>query len=77
MGWVQVILCLIAAYLLYQAGAQIVFYIAAINAGANLWSFGIMHNYRDDPTSAPNSWTTVNMVTTFIGVGLLIYAFFA
>lgn len=77
MGWIQLILCGTAAYLLYQAGAQIVFYIAAINAGANLWSFGVMHNYRDDPLSAPNFWTTVNMVTTFAGLGLLIYSFFA
>lgn len=77
MGWVQVMLCGTAAYFLYQAGSQIVFYIAAINAGANVWSFGIMHNFRDDPLSAPNSWTTVNMVTTLIGLGLLIYSFFA
>lgn len=78
MGCVLVLLCGAAAYLLYRAGAEeIVFYIAVINAGANLWSYGILHNYRDDPVLAPNSWTAVNMVTAFIGLGLLIYSFFA
>lgn len=76
MGFWQVLICGAAAYLLYQSGAQIIFYIAAVNAGANLWSYGIMHNFQDDPTSAPNSWTIINMVTTFIGLGLLIFSFF-
>jgi hypothetical protein len=50
--------------------------IQAVNAGLNLWSFGVMSNFRDNPMMASNFWTNVNMLTTLLGIGLLAYSFF-
>jgi hypothetical protein len=76
MGIVSFIICGLAAYLLDQPDTQTIFNVAAVNAGLNLWSFGVMSNYRDEPMMAPNFWTNINMLTTLVGVGLLGYSFF-
>jgi len=76
MGIVHIVICGLAAYFLNHPDTQTIFNIAVINAGINLWSFGVMSNFRDNPMMAPNFWTYVHMLTTFIGVGLLIYSFF-
>ena len=75
-GIVNFIICGLAAYILNQPDTQTMFNVAAVNAGLNLWSFGVMSNYRDNPMMAPNFWTNVNMLTTLAGIGLLIYSFF-
>lgn len=74
MGWYALIACGAAAWLLKGTG---LFPFAVINAIANFWSFGVMHNFTYNPQSAPNSWAVVNMLSTLIGIILLIYAFIA
>ena len=76
MGIVHFAICCLAAYLLKQPDTQTIFYVAAVNAGINLWSYGVMHNFRDEPMMAPTSWSYINMLTTIVGIGLLIYSFF-
>ena len=76
MGIVHVAICVLAAYLLNQTDAQTLFNVAAANAGINLWSFGVMSNYRDNPMMVSNFWSNIHMVTTIAGIGLLIYSFF-
>ncbi len=41
----------------------------------NLWSYGIMHNFKHDPQSAPNFATAVNMLSTFAILGFFVYQF--
>lgn len=75
MGCLTVIVCLAAAALLYWAGSAFGT-VALINAIANLWSLGIMHNYggsRTVDSKYESIVTTVNLVTAFVGVGLLVY----
>ncbi|WP_041605952.1 hypothetical protein [Halothermothrix orenii] len=74
MGFFAVIICGIATYRLYNST---LFAFALIITIANLWSFGIMHNYRRNPDLIPDFWASVNMLSSFIGVGLLIYSFFS
>ena len=76
MGIVHVAICVLAAYLLKQPDTQTIFYVAAVNAGINLWSYGVMYNFRDEPMMAPTSWSNIHMLTTIVGIGLLIYSFF-
>jgi len=71
MGIIWIVIC-VAAVLLSRGKS--IFAFAVINAIANIWSFGIMHNYRYDPQNIPDFWTTINMITTVIGVILLIIA---
>ena len=76
MGIVSFIICGLAAYLLDQPDTQTIFNVAAVNAGLNLWSFGVMSNFVDEPMMAPNFWTNIHMLTTLTGIGLLAYSFF-
>lgn len=45
MGWPTFIVCAIPLYLLYNTGQSVLWTIALLNTIANLWSYGIMHNY--------------------------------
>ena len=76
-GWICLAICGGAAYSLSDVDSPFWFWFAVANAVLNVWSFGIMHNYRHMPQLAPNSWTSVNILTTVVGVGLLIYALIA
>ena len=77
-GWISFAICLLAAYRLnVGAHSGTAASLGIVVAVANLWSFGVMHNYRHDPESAPNFWTNINLATTLLGLGLLIYSFFA
>jgi len=76
MGIVSFIICGLAAYLLDTPDTQTIFNVAAVNAGFNFWSFGVMSNHRDEPMMASNFWTNVNMLTALLGIGLLVYSFF-
>jgi hypothetical protein len=75
MGWVQFAICAFAAYRLNYIGSDPIFYFAVGVAVANLWSFGVMHNFRSSPQLAPNSWTLINILSMIAGVGLLFYSF--
>ncbi|HEY0048451.1 MAG TPA: hypothetical protein VGB68_04140 [Pyrinomonadaceae bacterium] len=45
MGWLLFIICIAPLYLLYNTGQPIIWVITLVNAIANLWSYGVMHNY--------------------------------
>lgn len=45
MGWLSFLVCALPLYLLYNAGHPVLWVLALINAIANLWTFGVMHNY--------------------------------
>jgi hypothetical protein len=72
MGWLGVIVNVVAIGASIDADHRLLIVVAIICGILNLWSWGVMHNYRDDPLSAPNLATTVNMITTFVAVGLFI-----
>ena len=74
MGWLGVIANVAAIAASFDADHRLLIVVAIICGILNLWSWGVMHNYRDDPLSAPNLATTVNMITTFLAVALLIGA---
>jgi len=44
-GWINLIICLVPVYLLYRSGQTPWMILAVVNAVANFWSFGVMHNY--------------------------------
>jgi len=46
--------------------------VSSVNAFANFWSFGILHNFSNDPESAPDWAAVVNMIS--FGVGLTLIA---
>lgn len=73
MGKYQLGICIFAAFLIYGATYPVWFWIAAINAGVSLWSFGIMWNFRHNPLKAPNLWSAINLVTSIARIGLLVY----
>ena len=76
MGIVSFLICGLAAYLLDTPDTQTMFNVAVVNAGFNFWSFGVMSNYQGEPMMVSNFWTVTNMLTTLIGIGLLILSFF-
>jgi hypothetical protein len=45
MGWLSFLVCALPLYLLYNAGHPVLWVLALINGIANLWTFGVMHNY--------------------------------
>jgi len=45
MGWLAFLICTVPIYLLFNAGHPVLWALAPINAAANLWSYGVMHNY--------------------------------
>ena len=48
------------------------FGLAVVNAVASFWANGVMSNFRYNPQSAPNWATLVSIVSTVVGVILLI-----
>ena len=74
MGWFSFIICGIATYLAFKTNSAISIF-ALINAIANFWSFGIMHNYGGHIGVGGNYERfviTLNMITTIVGIILLI-----
>lgn len=45
MGWSSFLICVVPLYLLYGTGHRVLWILALGNAVANLWSYGVMHNY--------------------------------
>ena len=45
MGWLPVVLAILAAFLTFRSGPQVVFWLAVFAAIGSLWSWGVMHNY--------------------------------
>jgi hypothetical protein len=51
---------------------HVLFWIAAANVLINLWADGIYHNDRD-PENIPRLTIPVHIVSSLVGLGLLIY----
>ena len=75
-GWISLAICVGAVYRLRGEDHSVAFTIAIIVADVNFLSFGIMHNFQDDPLEAPDFATSATMLSTATGLGLLIYSFF-
>lgn len=45
MGWLSLLICALPLYLLFNTGHRLLWIVALVNAIANLWSYGVMHNY--------------------------------
>ena len=45
MGWLFSLICAVPLYLLLNTGHRVLWILALVNAVANLWSHGVMHNY--------------------------------
>ncbi len=77
MGIIWIAICIAAAFRLYHTWA---FVIALLVAVANALSFGLMlvtHELEPEIFPLVRLYTSINVVTTLIGVGLLIYSFVA
>ncbi len=78
MGWLTFAACAYAAVRLL-GGHSALGWVAAIVAVLNLWSFGVMANYRNERPSVDSAiqrtWITVNLLTSIAGVVLLIVSF--
>jgi len=48
MGWLPVLIGVVAALLLYNTSHPILFVLAIVSAVGSLWSWGIMHNYATE-----------------------------
>jgi hypothetical protein len=69
-GFLLLILCVVAAWVTYDSD---LFVFAVVNAAINFLSYGVMSNYRKNPTAAPNWAAYVSFLTAVVGVGLLVY----
>jgi hypothetical protein len=50
-GWLFFLICAVPLYLLYNTGHPILWGLALLNAIADLWSYGVMHNYAVESSS--------------------------
>ncbi len=57
MGWLSVLLSIIAAFLFYFNGYTVLMIIAIIVAIGCFWSLGIMHNFATDQAKKRLSYT--------------------
>lgn len=72
MGVLLGVISIAAAVLLYGGS---LFWFAVAVAVLNVWSYGIISNYRNDPYT-PRFWTTLNILTSLAGIGFFITSFF-
>jgi len=71
-GLINLGICIFAAYRLH---GTYLFIPSIINAIANFWGLGILHNYRDDPET-PRIPGCIHILTSVGGLVLLIISFF-
>jgi hypothetical protein len=76
-GWINAIICGLAVYKLYGKVGYAIMVIAIMVCAINVISYLIADNFRKGIGIVPNSLVFTNMITVFIGVGLLIFSFFA
>ena len=75
MGFIFFIVCLIAVILVYLKYAiTMMFWIVIINAILNLWSLGILFNYKKS-NHTPGFWAILNQITLVIGIIFIILGF--
>lgn len=56
MGWLSVLVGIVAAVLLYGTGHGILFAFAVASAAGCFWSWGIMHNYATNAAKKRSSY---------------------
>lgn len=56
MGWLSVLVGIVAAVLLYGTGHGILFALATASAAGCVWSWGIMHNYATNAAKNRSSY---------------------
>lgn len=57
MGWLSVLICCIAAYLLFKTGRTVLMIVAIIAAIGCFWSWGVMHNYATESAKRRTNYT--------------------
>lgn len=57
MGWFSVLICCIAAFLLFNTGHTYLMILAIFAAIVCLWSWGVMHNYATDYAKRRKNYT--------------------
>jgi tetratricopeptide (TPR) repeat protein len=72
MGWIYLLICIIAAVRLYKSAFFVFSIIITI---INFWAFGVMYNFKDTPEQGPDYAAITNFISTIIGIGLLILSF--
>jgi len=72
MGLFSIVICIIALVL---SRGKTIFTPAIIILILNIWSYGVMYNFRDNPEAAPNFWTVINFLSTIAAVILIILSF--
>lgn len=75
-GWWSVAICGVGVWLIWPIADLWLITLAVAVTVANLWSYGIMHNFIDEPEAAPDSWALVNMISSFAGLALLAYGIY-
>ncbi len=88
MGWLSVLICIIAATTMRTKGHTIFMIVAIIAAIVCFWSWGVMHNYANERAkrrrsyqgdftaeevqSVPDWITWINMGFTILGITILV-----
>ena len=88
MGWLSVLICVIAVALMHAKGRIIFMVVAVIAAVVCFWSWGVMHNYANERAkrrqsyqgdftaeeiqSVPDWITWINVGFTILGIILLV-----
>lgn len=73
MGWINVFVCFISAYLWYSVGNILLLIISSINAMIQLWSFGMKYKLaKSSDRAIPDKLSGLNLLTFVIGIILII-----
>lgn len=75
MGILNLILCLLSTYICYHKRLNVLFIISFCITFLNIWSFIIMCKFRNNIKELSKIWVLINMLSTFIGITLLIIIF--
>lgn len=75
MTLIAIVVHAVAVFKFASDGAQTLLWLSVASGVVNLWSYGIVSNYREDE-KAPSAPTMLNFLTFVAGAVLLILAFF-
>ena len=72
-GWLVTIVGIVGCFVLYgKVGATSLFWVAVVVVVVQLWTFGILWNYRKEDRT-PGAVAMINTITTIGCIGVLIY----
>ena len=57
MGWLSVLIGIVAALLFWNLGSRVFFVMSVISSIGAFWSWGIMHNYATESAKRRSSYT--------------------